>query len=45
MIDNALAAPRWRESSEEAACEKRKEYYADNYMELMRTEWNNARVH
>jgi hypothetical protein len=30
------------ESSDEAACEKRREYYADNYMELMTTEWGDA---
>ena len=24
---------------------KRREYYADNYMKLMKTEWSHARVH
>jgi hypothetical protein len=33
------------QSSDEADCEKPREYYADNYMRFMRTEWSNARVH
>ncbi len=24
---------------------KRREYYADNFMKLMKTEWSHARVH
>jgi len=25
--------------------QKRREYYADNYMKLMKTEWSHARIH
>jgi hypothetical protein len=31
----------WK-SSRKAACEKRREYYAYDYMKLVTTEWNDA---
>lgn len=41
FVNSRGATVAW-ESSRKAACEKRREYYADDYMELMRTEWSDA---
>jgi hypothetical protein len=43
--DTVLAAQRWGEVEPRGKLRKRRESYADNHMELVKTEWSNARVH
>ena len=41
FVNSRGATVAW-ESSRKAACEKRREYYADDYMKLVTTEWSDA---